>query len=219
MLTEARQFWRSRVTAITTIGLSKVYGTTTALDSLDLEVAEGDVLGYLGPNGSGKTTTIRLMLGLIRASAGRAEIFGVDCQDDPVSVHRRMGYAPGEVSLWPGLTGTETLHLLGHVQGRVDPAYRDDLIERFELDPSKKVRSLSKGNRQKVILIAALMSRADLLLLDEPTSGLDPLKERIFRECVAEAGERARPCSCRPTFSARWRRCATRWRSCGPGGW
>jgi ABC-2 type transport system ATP-binding protein len=176
--------------AITTIGLSKAYGSTKALDSLDLEVNEGDVLGYLGPNGSGKTTTIRLLLGLIRATAGRAEIFGVDCQRDPVSVHQRLAYVPGEVSLWPGLTGAETLHLLGRVQGRIDVAYRDELIERFEVDPSKKVRSLSKGNKQKLILIAALMSRADLLLLDEPTSGLDPLKERTFRECVAEAHDR-----------------------------
>ncbi len=176
--------------AITTHGLTKMYGTVPALDSLDLEVPEGDVLGYLGPNGSGKTTTIRLLLGLIRATAGRAEIFGADCQSDPVTVHRRVAYVPGEVNLWPALTGTETLHLLGRVQGRIDPTYRDGLIERFELDPSKKVRSLSKGNRQKIILIAALMSRADLLLLDEPTSGLDPLRELTFRECVAEARQR-----------------------------
>lgn len=173
--------------AIRTVGLTKRYGSLAALDSLDLEVPEGDVLGYLGPNGSGKTTTIRLLLGLIRASAGRAEIFGADCQRDPVAVHRRLAYVPGEVSLWPSLTGTETLHLLGRVQGRVDTAYRDELIERFELDPSRKVRSLSKGNRQKLVLIAALMGRADLLLLDEPTSGLDPLKEREFQACVGEA--------------------------------
>lgn len=176
--------------AIRTVGLTKRYGSLAALDSLDLEVPEGDVLGYLGPNGSGKTTTIRLLLGLIRATAGRAEIFGADCQGSPVAVHRRLAYVPGEVSLWPSLTGTETLHLLGRVQGRVDAAYRDELIERFELDPSRKVRSLSKGNRQKLVLIAALMSRADLLLLDEPTSGLDPLKEREFQACLAEARDR-----------------------------
>lgn len=176
--------------AIRTVGLTKRYGSLAALDSLDLEVSEGDVLGYLGPNGSGKTTTIRLLLGLIRATAGRAEIFGADCQGDPVAVHRRLAYVPGEVSLWPALTGTETLHLLGRVQGRVDAAYRDELIERFEVDPSRRVRSLSKGNRQKLVLVAALMSRADLLLLDEPTSGLDPLKEREFQACVAEAHER-----------------------------
>jgi ABC-2 type transport system ATP-binding protein len=176
--------------AIRTEGLSKRFGATEALVSLNLEVPEGEVLGYLGPNGAGKTTTIRLLLGLIGATAGRAEIFGVDCQAEPVRVHRRIAYVPGEVSLWPSLTGTETLHLLGRVQGRVDTAYRDLLLERFEFDPSKKVRSYSKGNRQKLILIAGLMSRADLLLLDEPTSGLDPLMERAFRVCVEEARER-----------------------------
>jgi ABC-2 type transport system ATP-binding protein len=148
------------------------------------------VFGYLGPNGAGKTTTIRLLLGLIRATSGRAEIFGVDCQADPVRAHGRVAYVPGEATLWPSLTGAETLHLLGRVQGRVDVAYRDMLVERFDFDPSKKVRSYSKGNRQKLILIAGLMSRADLLLLDEPTSGLDPLMERAFRECVEDARER-----------------------------
>jgi len=176
--------------AIRTEGLSKSYGHIEALAGLDLEVDPGEVIGYLGPNGSGKTTTIRLLLGLIRANAGRAEIFGIDCQRDPVAAHRRLAYVPGEVSLWPSLTGTETLHLLGRVQGNVDEAYRDLLIERFELDPSRKIRSLSKGNRQKVILIAGLMTLADLLLLDEPTSGLDPLMERAFRDCVLEARER-----------------------------
>jgi ABC-2 type transport system ATP-binding protein len=176
--------------AIRTEDLSKRYGSTRALDALNLEVAEGEVLGCLGPNGAGKTTTIRLLLGLIRATSGRAEIFGIDCQADPVEVHRRLAYVPGEVSLWPSLTGTETLHLLGEVQGRIDPAYRDLLVERFEFDPSKKVRAYSKGNRQKLVLIAALMTRADLLLLDEPTSGLDPLMEQAFRECVAEARDR-----------------------------
>jgi ABC-2 type transport system ATP-binding protein len=178
------------VNAIRTEGLSKTFGRTRALISLTLDVPQGEVIGYLGPNGSGKTTTIRLLLGLLRATAGRAEIFGVDCQADPVEAHRRVAYVPGEVNLWPSLTGTETLHLLGRVQGHVDTAYRDLLIERFELDPTRKVRSLSKGNRQKLILIAGLMTRADLLLLDEPTAGLDPLMERAFRECVAEARER-----------------------------
>ncbi len=177
-------------TAILASKLSKSYGSTTALDSLDLEVSEGEVIGYLGPNGAGKTTTIRLLLGLIRATSGRAEIFGIDVQADPVEAHRRVAYVPGEAMLWPSLTGAETLHLLGRVQGTVDTAYRDALIERFELDSSKKVRALSKGNRQKLILISALMSRADLLLLDEPTSGLDPLMERTFRACVDEARER-----------------------------
>jgi ABC-2 type transport system ATP-binding protein len=176
-------------TAIRTQDLSKSYGSTDALASLDLEVPSGEVLGYLGPNGAGKTTTIRLLLGLINATRGRAEIFGVDAQADPVEAHRRVAYVPGEASLWPSLTGAETLHLLGRVQGSFDPAYRDLLIERFAFDTSKKVRTYSKGNRQKLILIAALMSRAELLLLDEPTSGLDPLMERAFRDSVEEARE------------------------------
>ena len=180
----------SSTAAIRTEGLSKDYGGVQALRELDLEVTPGEVLGYLGPNGAGKTTTIRLLLALVRASAGRAEIFGVDCQDDPVTAHRRLAFVPGEVSLWPSITGVETLHLLGRVQGSVDLNYRDLLIERFDFDPSKKVRAYSKGNRQKLILIAALMTRADLLLLDEPTSGLDPLMERAFRDCVVDARDR-----------------------------
>jgi len=175
--------------AIRTEGLSKRYGTVEALAGLDLEVAEGEVLGYLGPNGAGKTTTIRLLLGLARPTAGRAEIFGLDCQRQTIAAHRRLAYVPGEASLWPSLTGAQTLHLLGRVQGRVDPRYRDELIERFDLDPSKEVRSYSKGNRQKILLIAAFMTRPDLLVLDEPTSGLDPLMEQAFRRCVLEAGE------------------------------
>jgi ABC-2 type transport system ATP-binding protein len=173
--------------AIQTWGLSKRYGELQALAPLDLEVTEGEVLGYLGPNGAGKTTTIRLLLGLARATSGRAEIFGLDVQRDAVSAHRRLAYVPGEATLWPALTGAETLHLLGRVQGRVDPAYRDELIERFLFDPSRKVRAYSKGNRQKLSLIAALQSRPDLLMLDEPTSGLDPLMEQAFRRCVFEA--------------------------------
>ena len=176
--------------AIQTDGLSKVFGTAVALRSLDLEVAPGEVVGFLGPNGAGKTTTIRLLLGLIEASAGRAEIFGTDCQRHPVQAHRKVAYVPGEASLWPQLTGTQTLDLLGRVQGRVDAAYRAVLIDRFHLDPSKRVRAYSKGNRQKLLLVAALMSRAQLLLLDEPTSGLDPLMEQVFRECVREARDR-----------------------------
>jgi ABC-2 type transport system ATP-binding protein len=176
--------------AIRTEDLSKTFGSTEALADLNLEVPVGEVLGYLGPNGAGKTTTIRLLLGLVNATRGRAEIFGVDCQADPVETHRRVAYVPGEASLWPSLTGAETLHLLGRVQGRVDTAYRDTLVERFDLDPSKKVRAYSKGNRQKLILIAGLMTRADLLLLDEPTAGLDPLMERTFRACINEARER-----------------------------
>jgi ABC-2 type transport system ATP-binding protein len=176
--------------AIQTERLSKTFGATKALTELTIEVDEGEVLGYLGPNGAGKTTTIRLLLGLLRASEGRAEIFGIDCEADPVAAHRRVAYVPGEANLWPSLTGVETLHLLGRIQGQVDSQYRDELIERFQLDPSKRVRAYSKGNRQKVILIAGLMGRADLLILDEPTSGLDPLMEQVFRDCVREAHER-----------------------------
>ncbi len=173
--------------AIRTEGLTKRYGDVDALRDLDLEIAQGEVVGYLGPNGAGKTTTIRLLLGLARPTGGRAEIFGLDCQRQTVEAHRRLAYVPGESNLWPSLTGAETLHLLGRVQGRVDGAYRDTLIERFDLDPSKKVRAYSKGNRQKVLLIGALMTRPDLLLLDEPTAGLDPLMEQAFRHCVHEA--------------------------------
>lgn len=172
---------------ISTHGLSKRYGRQYALESLNLDVYQGEVLGYLGPNGAGKTTTIRLLLGLIQATAGGASIFGLDVQREAPEVHRRLAYVPGEVSLWPSLTGQETLALLGRVQGRVDSVYRDELIARFDFDPSKKVRSYSKGNRQKLSLIAALMTRAELLILDEPTSGLDPLMERTFRECIGEA--------------------------------
>jgi polyether ionophore transport system ATP-binding protein len=176
--------------AIRTEDLSKSFGATEALVGLNLEVESGEVIGYLGPNGAGKTTTIRLLLGLVTATRGRAEIFGIDAQAEPVSAHRRIAYVPGEANLWPSLTGTETLHLLGRVQGAVDTSYRDVLIDRFDFDPAKKVRAYSKGNRQKLILIAGLMTRADLLLLDEPTSGLDPLMERAFRECVAESKDR-----------------------------
>ncbi len=176
--------------AVRTEGLTKHYGAVGALSQLDLEVVEGEVVGYLGPNGAGKTTTIRLLLGLARPSAGRSEIFGLDCQSQTVEAHRRLAYVPGEASLWPTLTGAETLHLLGQVQGKLDPAYRDELVERFQLDPTKKVRAYSKGNRQKVLLIAALMTRPDLLLLDEPTSGLDPLMEQAFRHCIDEARRR-----------------------------
>ena len=176
--------------AIETRALTKRYGRTVALDCLELAVPEGEVLGYLGPNGSGKTTTLRLLLGLDRPTSGSASLFGLDCIRDAVSAHRRTAYVPGEASLWPGLTGMETLHLLGRVQQRTDSVYRDLLIDRFDLDPSRRVRAYSKGNRQKLVLIAALMGRPDLLLLDEPTSGLDPLMEEAFRDCVREARDR-----------------------------
>jgi len=175
---------------IETNKLTKRYGRETALKALDLEVTQGEVLGYLGPNGSGKTTTIRLLLGLIRPTSGEATIFGLDVQRQAPEVHRRLAYVPGEANLWPSLTGHNTLSLLGRVHGQVDEQYREELIQRFEFDPSKKVRSYSKGNRQKVCLIAALATRAELLLLDEPTAGLDPLMEQTFRACVAEARQR-----------------------------
>jgi len=176
--------------AIRTEGLSKRYGGTLALDGLDLSVGEGEVYGYLGPNGSGKTTTIRLLLGLHRPSSGRAELFGVDAWSEPVTAHRRVAYVAGEPFLWPALTGAETFEFLARIHGGTDVAYRTELIERFALDAGKKVRALSKGNRQKVQLIAALASRAELLMLDEPTSGLDPLMEVVFRAAVQEAKER-----------------------------
>jgi len=174
-------------TAIRTEGLTKRYGDVDALSDLNLEISPGEVVGYLGPNGAGKTTTIRLLLGLIQPTSGHGEVFGIDCQHRPVETHRRLAYVAGEASLWPSLTGAETLHLLGRVQGQVDEPYREELIARFDLDPTKKVRAYSKGNRQKIILIAALMARPDLLVLDEPTGGLDPLMEQAFRHCIHEA--------------------------------
>jgi ABC-2 type transport system ATP-binding protein len=176
--------------AVTTERLSKRYGDTLALDSVDLTVAEGEVYGYLGPNGAGKTTTIRLLLGLHRPTGGRAELFGTDAWSDPVTAHRRVAYVAGEPFLWPRLTAADTLEYLARVRGGTDVAYRDVLVKRFQLDTRKRVRALSKGNRQKVQLVAALATRADLLILDEPTSGLDPLMEMAFRECVREATER-----------------------------
>ncbi len=176
--------------AIYAQGLSKLYGEAVAIEDLDLRIGEGEVYAYLGPNGAGKTTTIRLLLGLHRPTAGRAQLFGVDAWSDPVAAHRRIAYVAGEPSLWPSLTSGETLEFLARLHGGTDMAYRDLLVDRFELDVRKKVRALSKGNRQKVQLIAALATRADLLILDEPTSGLDPLMEMAFRECALEAKAR-----------------------------
>jgi len=178
------------VDAVRTKGLTKRYGSTLALDSLDLVVEPGEVYGYLGPNGAGKTTTIRLLLGLHRPTRGRAELFGVDAWRDPVAAHRRVAYVAGEPSLWPSLTGAETLAYLARLRGGTDTGYREVLVERFLLDTSKKVRALSKGNRQKIQVVAAFASRADLLVLDEPTSGLDPLMEVAFRDTVEEARQR-----------------------------
>ena len=178
------------MTAIQAEGLTKRYGETLALDALDLSIEPGEVYGYLGPNGAGKTTTIRLLLGIHRPTRGRAELFGLDAWADPVEAHRRVAYVSGEPFLWPAMTGAETMEFLARLHGGTDKAYRDELVQRFELDTKKKVRALSKGNRQKVQLVAALATRADLLVLDEPTSGLDPLMEMAFRECIREAKER-----------------------------
>ncbi|MFI0900887.1 ATP-binding cassette domain-containing protein [Streptomyces sp. NPDC020983] len=171
---------------ISTSGLRKQFRRTVALDGLDLTVTQGEVHGLLGPNGAGKSTTIRILLGLLRADGGTATLFGGDPWRDATRLHRRLAYVPGDVSLWPGLTGGETIDLLGSMYGGIDKARRDALVERFELDPKKKGRAYSKGNRQKVALVAALACDADLLILDEPTSGLDPLMEAVFGDCVAE---------------------------------
>ncbi|HZQ87891.1 MAG TPA: ABC transporter ATP-binding protein [Acidimicrobiales bacterium] len=167
--------------------LTKRFGSTVALDALDLEVRDGEVFGFLGPNGAGKTTTIRLLLGLLHPTSGEATVLGLDPWRDVVALHRRVAYVPGEFNAWPQLTGTETLELLGRLHGGVDEEYRALLVKRFDLDVSKRGRQYSKGNRQKLALIAALSTRAELLVLDEPTSGLDPLMEVTFRDCVGEA--------------------------------
>lgn len=172
--------------AISVSGLVKTFGKTRALDGLDLSVKRGEVHGFLGPNGAGKSTTLRVLLGLIRKDSGEARILGGDPWRDAVELHHRLAYVPGDVTLWPGLTGGEVIDLLGRMRGGIDPERRAELLERFELDPRKKSRTYSKGNRQKVALVAALASDAELLLLDEPTSGLDPLMEAAFRGCVEE---------------------------------
>jgi len=171
-------------------GLKKNFGAVRALDGLELRVTEGEVHGFLGPNGAGKSTTLRILLGIVRASSGGARLLGRDPWHDAVSLHREIAYVPGDVTLWPSLTGGETIDLLARMRGGQDRIRRDELIERFDLDPAKKARTYSKGNRQKVSLISALSSHARLLLLDEPSSGLDPLMENVFRSCVAEARER-----------------------------
>ena len=167
--------------------LHKHFGRVRALDGLNLTVAEGEIHGFLGPNGAGKTTTIRVLLGTLRATAGYVCMLGRDPWTDAVALHREIAYVPGDVTLWPSLTGGEIIDLLARMRGGIDEARRTALIERFDLDPTKKARTYSKGNRQKVSLISALSSRARLLLLDEPSSGLDPLMENVFRQCVTEA--------------------------------
>jgi ABC-2 type transport system ATP-binding protein len=171
------------------MGLTKRFGTLVALDDLTLDVADGEVFGFLGPNGAGKSTTLRLLLGFIRATAGTAEIKGIDTRDVE-ACHRHIAYVPGDVSLWPKLTGEECLELLGNLHGDIDVQYRAELVKRFDLELDKRARTYSKGNRQKVALVAAFATRADVLLLDEPTSGLDPLMEQEFRRCVTEAADR-----------------------------
>lgn len=172
--------------AITVRGLCKSFGATVALDGLDLDVATGEVHGFLGPNGSGKSTTIRILLGLLRADGGTATLLGGNPWSDVQTLHRRLAYVPGDVNLWPNLTGGEVIDLLGRLRGGLDPTRRDELINRFHLDPTKNGRSYSKGNRQKVALVAALASDVELYILDEPTAGLDPIMEHAFRQCVAD---------------------------------
>jgi ABC-2 type transport system ATP-binding protein len=178
--------------AISIQGLVKSFGRTRALDGLDLSVDVGEVHGFLGPNGAGKTTTLRVLLGLVRAEGGRAELLGGDPWRDAVVLHRRLAYVPGDVALWPNLSGGEVIDLLGRLRGGLDPTRRAELLERFDLDPTKKSRTYSKGNRQKVALVAALASEVELLLLDEPTLGLDPLMEAAFRDCVRERRDAGR---------------------------
>ncbi|WP_103341715.1 ABC transporter ATP-binding protein [Amycolatopsis sp. CA-126428] len=178
--------------AISVTGLHKSFGRTKALDGLDLQVPAGEVHGFLGPNGAGKSTTVRVLLGLLHADAGDVRLLGGDPWKDAASLHRRLAYVPGDVNLWPNLSGGEVIDLLGRLRGGLDEKRRAELIERFDLDPKKKGRTYSKGNRQKVAIVAALASRVDLLILDEPTSGLDPLMEATFQYAIQEEREQGR---------------------------
>lgn len=178
--------------AITITGLTKSFGRTRALDDLDLTVATGEVHGFLGPNGSGKSTTIRVLLGLLSADAGSVRLLGGDPWRDATSLHRRLAYVPGDVSLWPSLSGGEVIDLMGRLRGGLDQRRRAELLERFELDPTKKGRTYSKGNKQKVAIVAALASQVELLILDEPSSGLDPLMESVFQQVIGEEKARGR---------------------------
>ncbi|MGW6724879.1 ABC transporter ATP-binding protein [Nocardia sp. NPDC055029] len=178
--------------AIEISNLVKTFGRTRALDGLDLQVTTGEVHGFLGPNGAGKSTTIRVLLGLLRADSGTAILLGGDPWAQTAELHRRLAYVPGDVNLWPNLSGGEVIDLLGTLRGGLDEKRRAELLERFDLDPTKKGRTYSKGNRQKVALVAALSSDVELLMLDEPTSGLDPLMEAVFQECIDEVKEQGR---------------------------
>ena len=178
--------------AIVVSDLHKSFGRTHALDGLELTVRTGEVHGFLGPNGAGKSTTIRILLGMLRADSGTARLLGGDPWRDTTQLHRRLAYVPGDVTLWPNLSGGEVIDLLGRLRGGLDPKRRTRLLERFDLDPTKKGRTYSKGNRQKVALVAALASDVELLILDEPTSGLDPLMEETFRSCIVEECDRGR---------------------------
>ena len=194
-LTSARRTDGSRASASAAISMREVvksYGRVRALDGLDLEVARGEVHGFLGPNGAGKSTTIRILLGILRHNSGTVRLLGEDPWSKAVPLHRRLAYVPGDVELWPGLTGGEAIDLFARLRGGVDRRRRDELIERFDLDQRKKGRTYSKGNRQKVALISALASDVELLLLDEPTAGLDPLMEAVFQECIREAKDAGR---------------------------
>ncbi|WP_028930325.1 ABC transporter ATP-binding protein [Pseudonocardia asaccharolytica] len=177
----------SAVPAVEVRGLTKSFGSVRALDGLDLTVPSGQVVGFLGPNGAGKSTTIRVLLSLLRADAGTVRLLGGDPWADAVALHRRLAYVPGDVNLWPNLTGGEAIDLLGRLRGGMDAARKAELLGRFELDPTKKARTYSKGNQQKVALVAALAADVELLILDEPTSGLDPLMETVFTQCIREA--------------------------------
>lgn len=175
------------MSVLKTTGLTKKFGDFAALDGVDIEVEKGEVYGFIGPNGAGKSTTIRVLLGILKATEGQATIFGKDAWKDAVEIHKRVAYVPGDVNLWPNLTGGEVIDLFVKLRGGNNKNRREELIRRFDLDPGKKCRTYSKGNRQKVALVAAFSSDADLYILDEPTSGLDPLMERVFQECVMEA--------------------------------
>ncbi|WP_078552386.1 ABC transporter ATP-binding protein [Bacillus alkalicellulosilyticus] len=175
------------MTILQTVNVTKTFGKVAALSGVDMEVNSGEVYGFIGPNGAGKSTTIRILLGILKASGGEAKVFGLDAWKDAVDIHKRVAYVPGDVNLWPNLTGGEVIDLFMKLRGASNKKRREELIERFNFDPSKKCRTYSKGNRQKVALVAAFAAEADLYILDEPTSGLDPLMEKVFQDCVLEA--------------------------------